>query len=353
MVIVFHSTFFAMSAARGAPAWSAAWMVGLTDHLSMGVPIFFVISGYCISATADAARRRQQGTLEYFRRRIRRIYPPYLIWIGVLACCIALISRIDGNLVRDERYSLIPFASLTKWQMVGNLTLSEGWLGYLVRRPGRWFLGSAWTLGYEEQFYAVTGFLLLVLPRRFFLGAGLVSLLVFFTRDFVPVGFFMDGLWLHFAEGVLVYYALVYGSRRQRQAIGVALCLAILVIATTGWSLAPRYGREYDLFALGTATLLLALRPYDSVTAKTLSPLGKLGLRTYSLYIVHQPVCLVISGLLWRSGIQRPVATLLLTVPACVLGSIAVGFPFCKLAERPFLNRPMSAVPEPPAARAA
>ena len=48
-----------------------------------GVPIFFVISGYCISATADSARRKGLPARTYFWRRFRRIFPPY--WIFLMA----------------------------------------------------------------------------------------------------------------------------------------------------------------------------------------------------------------------------------------------------------------------------
>src|SRR5262245_33018994 len=52
-----------------------------------GVPIFFVISGYCISATADATWRKPRPSANYFKRRFRRIYPPYWAVIGTLVIC--------------------------------------------------------------------------------------------------------------------------------------------------------------------------------------------------------------------------------------------------------------------------
>src|SRR5436190_10524374 len=40
-------------------------------QLYLGVPLFFVISGYCISATVDSTRRKRQGPGQYFVRRFR------------------------------------------------------------------------------------------------------------------------------------------------------------------------------------------------------------------------------------------------------------------------------------------
>src|SRR5262245_59812438 len=46
-------------------------------RLWLGVPMFFVISGYCISAAVDSYRRRGSSVGTYFVRRFKRIFPPY------------------------------------------------------------------------------------------------------------------------------------------------------------------------------------------------------------------------------------------------------------------------------------
>jgi len=43
------------------------------------VILFFVISGYCITAAAEAALRKGMGFRQFMLRRVRRIYPPR-IW---------------------------------------------------------------------------------------------------------------------------------------------------------------------------------------------------------------------------------------------------------------------------------
>src|SRR6185437_2852609 len=47
-----------------------------------GVPLFFVISGYCIAAACESGMEKGLTTKKYFFRRFRRIYPPY--WILLL-----------------------------------------------------------------------------------------------------------------------------------------------------------------------------------------------------------------------------------------------------------------------------
>jgi len=51
----------------------------------LGVPIFFVISGYCIGAAADRASRDSITWRTFAWRRVRRIFPPYLALLAVSA----------------------------------------------------------------------------------------------------------------------------------------------------------------------------------------------------------------------------------------------------------------------------
>src|ERR1041385_8984713 len=80
MIVVFHATFYAREAVHPTGGLPDKFL-GLAGKLFIGVPLFFVISGYCISAAADSARRRQNTVPSYFRRRFRRIYPPF--WAAV------------------------------------------------------------------------------------------------------------------------------------------------------------------------------------------------------------------------------------------------------------------------------
>src|SRR5579863_753084 len=53
------------------------------------VMAFFVISGYCITATTQSCIRSKLGPRDYMWRRLRRIYPPYF-----LAICYFVATRL-------------------------------------------------------------------------------------------------------------------------------------------------------------------------------------------------------------------------------------------------------------------
>ena len=176
LVVVFHSSgvaFLSLEAA-GAGQTDALGMgvLALTRIGWVGVPFFFVISGYAISATADVFRRRTGGTGNYFKRRFRRIYPPYwamlvLMFVAVFAVDVVFAPHLlTGSIAPIER----PW-SFSPAQWLGNLSLTESWRHTALAGsdPRDYVMGQAWTLCYEEQFYLVTGIALLVWPARFFL----------------------------------------------------------------------------------------------------------------------------------------------------------------------------------------
>ena len=139
-------------------------------HGHFGVPVFTVISGYCVTATADLRSLEQEPIARYFHRRLRRIFPPY--WAAVALQAIFVIA-IDVWLAPGFLSTARPRISrpdeLTFSQWIGNLTLTESWRFHGAPMLGdadrRYFLGQAWTLCYEEQFYVVVGILLACFGR--------------------------------------------------------------------------------------------------------------------------------------------------------------------------------------------
>jgi peptidoglycan/LPS O-acetylase OafA/YrhL len=355
-VVIFHSTLFCYQAMQssGQPMDLAGRFIAVTARGWAGVPLFFVISGYCISATADSARRKNRPAGRYFVRRFRRIFPPYWICLGLTAAFAVLMARVGwGHLVTGHFGLIIPVphpGHLDIWQWLGNWTLTETWRPQFGGHRSVLILGQAWTLCYEEQFYAVMGLLLLIAPRRFFLAATVLSVAIVASCPvgFPKSGFFWDGRWLLFAAGIGVYYALNYAGARGRAVILAAL------VAGAVWDVMWRAGMLHprlhfsilqlnEAFASFTfAILILALHPYDNriCAVRALRPLFICGQMCYSLYLVHYPVTLAISHALFNAGVTSPAQTIAVTLPVCVGTAVAVGWAFHLLIERRFMNPP-------------
>jgi len=358
MVVVFHSTsVWALAAARS-PADAALGDqladLGLsaTRLLALGVPFFFVISGYAISATADSSRRREGGARGYFWRRFRRIYPPYWAMLGLQA---ALMLGIDvllapGLLTGSPAPIDRPW-TLTSGQWLGNLTLTESWRFHLIAddQGRQWALGQAWTLAYEEQFYVVMGALLLAVPRRLFAAAGIVTIGVLVTPFVAGLlhvrvnGFFFDGYWLLFAAGILVYRQVNYGERRGLAITYGLLGLGALYALLRGLPLSTM--NEFLLSGFLFAAFILAIHRFDGRlgAARSLAPIRFLGTICYSMYLSHAIVVRAISTAFWNAGVTSPVPTLLVVVPICTAAAIAVGAAFHFAVERHFVTRSSSA----------
>ncbi|MES1255954.1 MAG: acyltransferase, partial [Acidobacteriota bacterium] len=165
LVVMYHSVLVYVSSPASAFSPRTTPVLRTIAGLWIGVPLFFVISGYCIAATADRTRLRGDGLGSYFLRRFRRIYPP--LWI-VIVVSVAFFVVVDvaawpGILSNPPWAQYRPWW-YSPWQWLGNLTLTETWRHHVVGGPRGHFPGQAWTLCYEEQFYMVVGALLLF-PR--------------------------------------------------------------------------------------------------------------------------------------------------------------------------------------------
>jgi peptidoglycan/LPS O-acetylase OafA/YrhL len=355
MVVVYHATMVhrclePADLPSGAGPAALRHAVDWTRWLNAGVPIFFVISGYCITAAVERSRQLGQSAVTYFWRRLRRIYPP--LWI-VIACSLAFFlvleppGKPEGVLVQQPWSQIRPWWH-SAWSWLGNLTLTETWRHHLVGSPGNHhFPGQAWTLCYEEQFYAVMGLLLLLATRRLFPAAAAVTAAVALVAlgsraAGVPVeGFFFDGNWFMFAAGVAVYFALHRAAAPGRWLVGLSLAAALAYSATR----LPLEPAVSYASAFGFALVILAAHRWDGwlAAAPLLRPLMFCGTICYSMYLVHQLPVKALTQYLCLRGFTSDSDALLMAVPASVAVSVLLGWLFHITVERRFLPPPAEA----------
>ena len=222
-VIVFHSTVYIADGPFASRVQSegggvAEWACVVCSRLWIGVPLFFVISGYCIAAAAVNGVERGRGIGTFLVRRFRRIYPP--LWIYLIFSTTALMLLPEALLPGPAGGFEQPIPrpqSLAWWHWLGQFTLTEEWRGNVVGPPKHYFAGQLWTLCYEEQFYLAMAACAAVARRWLFAAVAAIStvvalILIDVVRPGFPInGFFFDGLWLAFAAGVIVYLPLPSG----------------------------------------------------------------------------------------------------------------------------------------------
>ncbi|QDU94572.1 Acyltransferase family protein [Lignipirellula cremea] len=353
MIVLHHSTYYCADEAfmdrlsQSGPSNLFDAIIWLTTKLWWGVPIFFVISGYCIAASADRHVRKRHSVRSYFARRLQRIYPPLWAYLVIAAILIGVVEWLSPGLADDTNHEIYPPWSLSPGQWLGNLTLTESWRWHFVGEQ-RYLSGQLWTLCYEEQFYLVVGLLLIACPRYLLLGAAAVTGLTFANLWMFPQvdvdGFFFDCRWFEFAAGIGVYYAINYAGRAGFWSMAALFLGAAVLRQLANYEMINLPDdRLPATIACGYALILLAVHRFDLQihNAWWTRPLTFCGTMCYSLYLIHWPLVKVLSHLLYETGVQSPALTVCVTLPACLLVSILGGIAFYERVEKRWiLSRP-------------
>jgi exopolysaccharide production protein ExoZ len=320
------------------PGWLRDVSVG--GHL--GVPMFFVISGYCIANAAMRSVNAPRPVRHFLTARVRRIYPPYLLASGIAALLSLLLTvLVERHVVRSS-------------QIAGLDLLHQNWRFYLATLTITQFtfhtaliIRVVWSLCYEVAFYGLVALLLvgalkmkrpasLLDASAVLTVAGLAWLAVDPQRCPFPWN-----LWPQFGLGVLVYQALAQPGRKTPRLL-FAVCSLLVGVSAARYpafgSVDGLSGGLQSVFTLAFAGTLLLLFRWDSVLARLtlVRALSWVGLFSYSLYLIH----LLALGIVTQ-GIDRLAAiqshALLLYGIKLVL-CVAAGRLFFQFCERPFLD---------------
>jgi peptidoglycan/LPS O-acetylase OafA/YrhL len=321
--------------------------VGQTVQIGhFAVMIFFVISGYCITASVESCRRSGAGFREFMLKRLRRIYPPYILAIVFFA-----VTRWVKS-ARNPSFEFKP--PFLDW--VQNLTLTQ-WVSTLFH-PTQWpaqnhkvFVAAFWSLNYEEQFYLVMGLALVVasLSRVPIIISVLTVSIVGLVWNWLIPGNWICGLfteyWLHFALGSTLFYVLCrFTSKAHRAAF--LIVIAVLGIACLSRVLLHTANVLFDMRAmielsfLSAITLMLYfLRPLSRGISRLQlwRPFAALGAISYSLYLIHQFNLTLVDATAHKLLPANPPQVLLVMCSLALFLLLATMF--WALCERPFLRK--------------
>jgi peptidoglycan/LPS O-acetylase OafA/YrhL len=143
----------------------------ITNHLFadllpggfLGVDIFFLLSGYLITAQLielSAEGRMRSNLLKFYARRIGRILPSALlvIWVTIALAYRYLGPVIGNETLRDGRWATLFFA---------NSHFNSLKVDYFEQGKSTPLLQHYWSLAVEEQFYLVWPVVLLLIVLIF------------------------------------------------------------------------------------------------------------------------------------------------------------------------------------------
>jgi len=364
-VLSIHIPHDAPGGWREHPFFFLSW---LAEFGYLGVPLFIVISGFCIHRRAAEVRMRTGSYSfswpRFWLRRFIRLYPPYAVAI--------LLSLLAAFLLHDRFPNPRQFMG---WDLVTHLLLIHNLTGEYATGLGN---GAFWSLGTEEQLYALYFLLALMLtwrsPRFALTVAATVTvtwrlIIPHFDSSTIDVGVFQLGTWhqwplhywLHWALGAFAVDAWFGNIRLPSWSRSLPLAAVLVTVGMLG------NNATFELL-LKTTGVLSTLVPTDPIWRQSLhnfgelllllgffgllngllererrgvrvvpggSLLARIGLISYSVYLVHVPVIYTLQGQLELAATP---AEWLLRYLIYAGSAMLVGYLFYLGVERWFLH---------------
>ena len=318
----------------------------------IGVDVFFVLSGYLISAMlfAEHAHSGRIAMARFYARRLRRLLP------ALLAMMAFTTAAATWLLSQDEARAMLastPFAA--SW--TSNLFFALRTLDYFDELGARDLFLHTWSLGVEEQFYLIwpplLGAVLWLSTRGVRPLAALAALTLLgmlacvVWTQLAPIHAFylMPARIWQFALGACVFFACGREHRqlgRQTAAIALGCGLTAIVASALLFDTSTPYPGPNALAPSIGAALVIA-----AGTAGLRNPLADarlvwIGDRSYSIYLWHWPVLTLGAALGFDHQAAETGALLLVTLLLAMLTYRLIELPFWKgrlshLAPRPVM----------------
>ncbi len=312
LVLLHHAVHFANPPFPPSGAFdSIAW------ELHVGVDLFFVLSGYLITRLLLEGKGQPSYFKNFYARRALRIFPLYYLFVLVLTVFVPV--ALHGTAIAHELSS----HQLVYWLYVSNFDVFfHGW----PRWP-RELLSHTWSLSIEEQFYLVWPAVVRVVHKRRLLVAIAITLtgsvalrlainlLGYGSRARVCTPAHLDGLMLgaliallqHLETSPKVLRKLAAGC----SALGVSLRIAALWVPF----------ESLDSMLIASWSALFAALVAFSVSAPQESRVNRilgrrelvfLGKYSYGIYLIHQPLFMLIGRHVHSGSLPERSAVVLL-----------------------------------------
>ena len=308
------------------------WLQQIFEHGSLGVEIFFVLSGFVIVYSLRNVVLDRRGAGSFVVRRQLRLDPPYWAMLAIVVVGIPVQNALGLN------HDSIPGP--------GVISLNALYLHNIF--DVRQVVGVSWTLCIEIQFYL---FLLLVAAfprvvgrvspsdrsRPSVLGQHMAPLLlltgiasVIIAHTWSNDDWFIH-YWMFFAVGALFcLYVLDVCSWRWA---------AAMVLIFTGTALATGDQVPMAIAAFIAVAVLAAGQANVGVVHRVADTkvLQYLGSRSYSIYLVHQTVLTTVLRVGVKTTGQDHAAAMAWIVLAAIASFVAAEL-FFRLIEKPSLR---------------
>jgi exopolysaccharide production protein ExoZ len=329
LVLITHSTFYTSDRLDHS--------LGVWGGGTVGVDIFFVISGFVMMVTSPPFQAIKAGWRYFAMRRVVRIVPMYWIATTVKILTVLVLPSAAINSVLDPQHVLFSYVFLPSRNQQGQVL------------P---ILGVGWTLTFEMLFYAIFTVGLLIRANPYIFASALlllaaaghgVRLLLAGTPYALRIG--SDPVWTYYLDKVVLYFVIgmtiakVVSSARLRRYIPhmlVGLCAIAVGLGAFGaldWSRSAWFRT-----VVVTIIVLAAVSLEGRIGARLPRPVLFMGDASYTLYLFHPLIAPLVPVVLAALGFKiawiSVVGSILVAIAASALIYILVERPITRRARR-------------------
>lgn len=316
-VVVIHHLLLASVVSLAAVYLTGAHPVGLARLLSYTplhiiwagpefVIVFFVLSGLVLSLAAAAGARFIAR--QYYPNRFIRLYVP--VWGSLIVGAVAHVVISHASVHGATWWLNHHHERLTLHRAAYDSTLV-----YEAGDPQ--FSGVLWSLRWEVYFS-------ILLPVFLFVGSKVrFELLTAATLGVILVGATSHQT-LHYLPPFMLGVALAYGRDRLRAWMTPARAWSLLGLAVIGltadWWLRNGFGRHVALMLVAAGAMCavaVAMCPGFFADFLNRRPVNLVGKRSFSLYLVHEPV--IVATAFALGGKPSPIVLAVVALPVIAI----------------------------------
>lgn len=263
----------------------------------LGVDVFFVISGFVI--TASLAARNSSSFAElflgFYARRVRRLLPALILFVLISGVLVCFLMPDPGGVLGIGRRALFG---------ISNIQLYRESIQYFSESAKLNPYTHTWSLGVEEQFYLLFPFLVAWSgfsrsseqgPRRLAISLAVLSTLslalfiYLYPRNQSAAYFLMPSRFWEMGAGCLLFLFWMKAPQNTLSRIPRPVSAVTVVVLLTTFLLPLQWAVVATILAvLATTVMILSIRQ-GCVAYRVLAHplLVKVGLISYSLYLWH------------------------------------------------------------------
>lgn len=322
----------------------------LAKYGSLGVPMFFVISGYVIIYSAESSLKNNKSPFIFLKNRFLRIYPTFWASLGIVLLTPYIIEGISffksGEFITpDNIISRLNYFEWSNFLLLSKVFYAES---HDLQLEFNSINSVYWTLAIEFQFYLVV-FISLFFGKFYkyvITVISLAGLLVMLIPAGINYGLFIH-YWPSFSIGIILAYFHRNGVWYELRLNKKATQLTVLFVVTVSLISSVNYfDKNSFIFSAFFGLLLWVFSDFEKVLNKFkdsnnklfywfLEPWLILGSMSYSVYLLHGKIYLLpnmfVRQILDPDNILFGLLTMIVTLSLC--------YPFYFFIERRFLSK--------------